>query len=278
MIGSLRLIAFARRRDFRERLHGRRDPVLLALERVAERVGDEQAELGDLGRGQELALGRGQLHDLGDQAELRHGERPELQLEADEPVGRRQDGARHGAGALLAAHGVGDAPEHAEQERARADGGVGHGHVRRGEPERAVEAALEHVVDQAHHLADDLGRRVVRAGLLAEVVVVDRQEVLVEVEPGLGAVPQRVGVEQLGVARLGVLLDDPAPLHDAQHARQRADGGVERGAVERLVGEQLERRADERVPGAELARDAVEPGVERDVARAISSPNVTVCA
>ena len=102
-------------------------------------------------------------------------------------------------------------------------------------PARLAEAAAQHVIDEADHRADDFRRRVVRAGQLAQVVVVDRQEVLVEVEPGVG-----------------LALADRVPVHGVEHARQRAERGLQRRLVVGVVGQQAQGGADERVGLAEL--------------------------
>ena len=88
------------------------------------------------------------------------------------------------------------------------DGRVGQRHVRRGQAVRhgRTMRVAQHLVHQADHRLDDLGRRVVRAGELAQRVVVDLQEVLVEVEPGVG-----------------LALADRRPVDGVEDARQRAE-------------------------------------------------------
>ena len=108
----------------------------------------------------------------------------------------------------------------------------------------------KHVVHEADHRPDDFRRRVVRAGELTQRVVVNRQEVLVEVEPGVG-----------------ISLADGVPVHGVKHADQGAKRRFQGCLVADFVGEQTQGRADERVGLAELLADLVEPVGETDVAR-----------
>ena len=70
---------------------------------------------------------------------MRDGERTELHFEAEQPFRGRGDRRTDGARALIRLDIGGDPPQHAEQESARADGGIGQRHVRRSEPRRPLE-------------------------------------------------------------------------------------------------------------------------------------------
>ncbi len=65
---------------------------------------------------------------------MRDGERTELHFEAEQPFRGRGDRRADGARALIRLDIGGDAPQRAEQERARADRRIGERHVRRSEP------------------------------------------------------------------------------------------------------------------------------------------------
>lgn len=183
---------------------------------------------------------------------MRDREGAELQFESDQPLGRRHHGAGHRALAEIGFHRTGDAPEHAEQEGAGADRRVGHGDVGGGQTRRALEErAAQRLVDEAHHRIHHLGRGVVGAGALAQGVVVDLEEVLVEVEPGLG-----------------VVLADVVPIHRVEHARHGAERGLQRVLVGRIVGQQAERRSDQGVRLLQFGGGALDPVMQRDVARA----------
>ena len=82
----------------------------------------------------------------------------------------------------------------------------------RGQPVALVEQrwVAQRLVHQPHHRVDHLGRRVIGAGLLAQVVVVDFQKVLVEVEP-----------------RVRVALGHVLPIDDVEHAAQRVERGLQ---------------------------------------------------
>jgi hypothetical protein len=68
------------------------------------------------------------------------------------------------------------------------------------------ESTAKHLVDQSNHCADDFGRRVVRAGLFSQVIVVDLEEILVEVKPSIG-----------------IALADRRPVDGIEYTRERAE-------------------------------------------------------
>ena len=110
----------------------------------------------------------------------------------------------------------------AEQERAGADRRIGERDVRRGEPRRPLEQRpAQSLIDEVHHRLDHFRRGVVRAGELAQPVVVHFEKMLVEIEPGFRLV-----------------LAEGVPVHFVQHARQR----VERGLQRLLIGLVLRQR------------------------------------
>ena len=90
--------------------------------------------------------------------------------------------------------------------------GIGHDHIGRGEAQPpARKRAAQGLVDEVHHRRHDFRRRVIGAGPLAQRVVVDLQEVLVEIEP-----------------RFRLVLADRVPIHLVKDARQRSERGLER--------------------------------------------------
>jgi len=112
-----------------------------------------------------------------------------LYLKGDEPIDGGVYRFPDRAFTLIRGNGGGDPPEDAEEVGAGPASWISHGD--RGGCEAAVLAkpwAAEDLVHEPDHGADNLGRRVVGAGLFPEVVVVLFQEVLVEVEPGFGIV------------------------------------------------------------------------------------------
>ena len=210
------------------------NPALVVV-RIAERIRDEHAH-GFLGNG------AGQLDDFGKDAKLRDRERTELHFESDEPFRRRVDRGRDGTFPFVRRDGLRDFAQHAEQEGAGAGGRIGEGDDGRREAGGELEAVgAQHVIDEADHGADDFRRRVIRAGELAEVVVVDFEEVFVEIEP-----------------RVGIALADFLPVHRVEHAGERAERGLERGLILGVVGEQTERGTDERVRFRQLGGDLLE--------------------
>ena len=145
-----------------------------------------------------------------------------------------------------------DPAENAEQKCAGPAGRVGDGHVGRGKPLRQSEPLVgpQRLVDQLHHGADYLRRGVVGARLLAEVVVVNAQEFLIEVEP-----------------RFRVSLADGGPVDSVKHARERGERRLQCCLVVGIVGEKAKRRTDQRVGLAQLLGDPVETVGEVDVTR-----------
>ena len=204
VIGWSFLTLFASRRDFAIGSYDLREPLFLD-ERIAERVGDEQAKLGQ----------RRRIHQglqFGDQPKLRDRERTELDFESDQALGRGLDRAAHGACALIFVTVEAMRRSDAEKERARADRRIGHDHVGGGEASGPLEQwTTQRLVDEVDHRRHDFWRRVIGAGPLAKRVVVDLQKVLVEVEPCFGLV-----------------LADRVPIDLVKNARQRSERCLER--------------------------------------------------
>ena len=148
---------------------------------VAERVGHKEPHSGRRFRIVEERL------QLGEEAQLRHCEGAELKLEPDETGQCGFDHAADRPRPLIGFRRLCDPPENAKQECAGPGGRVGNGHVCGCKPFRQTEPLLgpQRFVDQPDHGADHLRWGVVGARLLAEFVVVNAQEVLVEVEPGI---------------------------------------------------------------------------------------------
>ena len=126
---------------------------------AAQGIGDVQTQGG-------RRSGPGEFRKLGEDSELCHRERAELEFEPDEPSHRRVDRLGDRPRPFVGLHPLGDEPEDAEQERPRADRRIGQGDRRRRQPGVEVEPAPKDVVHQPDHCADDFGRGVVRTGLL----------------------------------------------------------------------------------------------------------------
>ena len=99
----------------------------------------------------------------------------------------------------------------------------------------------QNVVYEADHGANNLRGRVVGASELAQIVVVDLEEILVEVEP-----------------RVRVAFANRLPIHDVEDARQCAERGLECGLVLGVVGEQAEGSTDKRVRLRQFSGDVLE--------------------
>ena len=211
---------------------------------IAQRVGDVHA------RGH-LRQSACQGQHLGQHPQLRHGERAQLKFEGDQAPQCRLHGGWHRAWAFVFAHALGQMAQHTQQEGARARGRVGHGHAVGGQATRQRKArSAQRFVDQRDHRPDDFRRRVVRASLLAQVVVVDLREVFVEVQPGVG-----------------LALAQSRPVHRIQHPLQRAERRVQGAAGLLVVGQQLQRRADERGRVLQALGHLVQIGADRDATR-----------
>ena len=220
--------------------------VLLLGVGVAERVGHEEPCRGYRVR---VVEERTQLRE---ETELRHREGTELHLEPDEAGDGGLDHRGHCPRPLIVRRRLRDAAQDTEQEGAGPGRRIGDGHIRRGEPLRQGEPLprAQRFVDQPDHGSDHLGRGVVRARLLAQLVVVDAQEVLVEVQPGFR-----------------VALADGEPVHGVEHPREGSERGLQRRLVVGVVGEEAKRGADEGVGVAQLPGHPVEAVGEDDVAR-----------
>ena len=81
------------------------------------------------------------------------------------------------------------------------------------------ETTPKRVIHQPDHGADDFSRRVVRAGLLPQIIVIDREEVLVKVQP-----------------RIGLVLADRRPVDGIEDTRERAERGLQRRLVRGVIG------------------------------------------
>src|SRR5260370_691380 len=83
---------------------------------------------------------------------------------------------------------------------------------------RPTLASPQGLIDEVHHRGRHLRRRVVGAGPLTQRVVIKLEEVLVEVQPGLGFV-----------------LADRMPINYVENARERAQRRLERLLIWRIV-------------------------------------------
>ena len=137
----------------------------------------------------------------------------------------------------------------AEQERARSDRWIGERDVGRGQPRRPLEQRpAQGLIDEVDHRFDDFRRRVVGAGELAQPVVVDLEEMLIEIEPCLRLV-----------------LAERRPVHFVEDAGQRAERGFQRLLVGFVLGQEVERRADQRVRFSQLDRRQLDAVLEGNV-------------
>lgn len=140
--------------------------------------------------------------------------------------------------------------QHSEHVGAGAGGGVAHRHRVVSQTTDQVEAgAPQGLVHQRHHRAHDLGRRVVRAGLLAQRVVVYLEKVFVEVQPGVAPA-----------------LAERRPIDNVEHAFERAERRGQGLSRYLVVGEQLQRRTDQRSGFRQALGDLVQIAADRDAA------------
>ncbi len=172
-----------------------------------------------------------------------------MHFETEDALGRRCDCARDRPFALVGARPLGDLIERAEQEGAGADRRVGDRHVGVGETRSALEQRpTQRLVDQSDHRADHFRRRVVGAGQLAQAIVVDFEEILIEIEP-----------------RFRPVLADGGPVHFVQHAQQRAERGPHSVLISRVLGQQVERGPDKRIGFLEMQRRQLDTVFQRNV-------------
>ena len=191
--------------------------------RIAQRVGHEHAR-------RAFGRGAGQCQRLGIDAQLRHCKWAELKLEGDEALQRRFDRGGDCARAFVGRDRGGNMPQHAKHKGAGAGGRVSHCHaLGRDAAWQTEPRPPQRFIDQANHAADDLWWRVVRTRELAQVVVVDLEEVFVEVQPGVAAT-----------------LADFRPVDHIEHALQGPQRGGQRLARFFAVGQKLQGRADQR--------------------------------
>ena len=101
--------------------------VLILHEGIVEGVGDVEAQV--LHQLRILLVHRSQRAPFGDDAQLRHRERSELQLETEEALHGRQQLPMHRARPLIRLHIGRDLPHHSQQKGPRAHSGIGHGDV-----------------------------------------------------------------------------------------------------------------------------------------------------
>ncbi len=184
-------------------------------------------------------------HRLG-HAQLRDGVRAGLLLEADQPLRKLAELCSNDL--AIDARGASHLVDDLHQERSGSHGRVDHTQVRSSEAVTESEPCAKDVVDEPHHEGDDRARREVRAGLLAQLGVVDGKELLVQGEVcAAGAVVQQV------------------PVHGSDDAPQRLYGG--RDPPEHPPGrEDVQRLAHEGVALAEQSSDLFDrPILEVDV-------------
>ena len=210
--------------------------LLLALDcvRVPAGLAERQKDLGKvflLGVGIAKRVGHEEAHrryrvrvvekrpQFREEAQLGHGERPELDLETDKT---RYGGSNNSGNSARALVSRGRVPRCGGRRRVKKYRcrSRGRRQLRSGEASPSDKLNLysraQGVIDEPDHAANNLGWRVVGASFLAEVVVVDAQELLVEVQPGF-----RVAFTDIG------------PMDGVEHPCQR---GERRWQCCRLVG------------------------------------------
>ena len=177
--------------------------------------------------------------------QLGHRVRAHLQLEAHYAPGDLGYGSRYRARAVGLLGRPGGAFEDGVQVGAGSHRRVDGQDIRVAEPGRLPQAGGKGVFGEADHLLYDLKRGVVRPGLLAEVVVVQLEEMLVELQVGV----------TLAAA-------DPGPVYGADDADEQVEGDPEVGGD--VVGEQLQRLAHQGVVVPERCPDLMQL-LSRDV-------------
>ena len=116
-------------------------------------------------------------------AQFRHGERTNHDLEAVEVGGKGGSLPRHGARALLALNLAQGVLDDAKKVRSRAGGGIHCDNVGVGESQCLAQAISQQFVDQPDLCSDDLNGRIICAGILPQLRIVGGKEVFVEIKP-----------------------------------------------------------------------------------------------
>lgn len=91
------------------------------------------------------------------------------------------EGGRYRSLTKIVADGLCDTTQNTEQKGSGADCGIGDSHFVGTEARRQTKTRAKDIIDESHHLTDDFCRGVVRACLLSQTWVIDRQEVFIEV-------------------------------------------------------------------------------------------------
>ena len=118
-------------------------------------------------------------------AQFRHRVSADHQLESIHVISQRGGLARHSARALLGLNAGEGVLDNAEQIGPGANRRIKGDDTRVGETQRFTQAMNEQVIDQAHLGAYHLDRSVVDAGVLTQLGIINGQEILVEIEPGV---------------------------------------------------------------------------------------------
>lgn len=193
-----------------------------------------EPQIPELSVGDLLAEGLGDSH-LGDRVG------GHLTLEADQPS--RQLFHRFAAETLPAAGAFfGDPVDNLAEERAGAHGRVDDRHLLVGEALHTAQAGTQDRVGEPNHLLHQTGRGVVRAGAFTQIAVVLLEEVLVEMNVGVGRP-----------------CSDRLPVDSVDDLHERVDSAGELG-VHRLR-QQLQSSAHDRVLCLQLMRNINEVAV-----------------
>ena len=175
-------------------------------------------------RGRNRAVGRQQVRC----PQFRYCVRAHLQLEADQALRDLRDNSWDCSGAVFLRSGPGHPVQDGVQVGAGAHRRVDGEDIWIAEAGRDAQAGDESFLGEPDHLLNDLAGGVVGPRLLAQLVVVQVQEVLVQVQ--VGVVPAAA---------------DPRPVHRADHADEQIQGDPE--ICCHVVGEQLQRFAHQGV-------------------------------
>ncbi len=130
-----------------------------------------------------------------------------MNLECYEALKRIKNDARDRPLTLIFSDSLGDAAKNAQHEGAGAGCRVSQGDRRGGEASMEAESVTaKRFVDQSDHRADHLRRRVVGASQLAQVIVIDSQELFIKIEP-----------------RIGMILADFVPIDGIENTGERVE-------------------------------------------------------
>src|SRR5680860_1540192 len=172
-------------------------------------------------------------------SQLGDGVGAHLNLESDEAFGDCGDRSGNSTGSVGGACAFSDTFDDGVKVRAGPHGGIDGQDAGVGETVRLPQPAHQRFLSEAHHLVNDFSGRVVRPGLLAQLRVVQVEEVLVEVK-----------------VRVAFTFPDAVPMDGTNDAHEEVEGDLE--VRSHVIGEELQRLAHEGVVVPELTADYVQ--------------------